>query len=131
MNPKTAQLLKTELLEKKSNLNQLQAQNKKTESDQDADLKDMMDRSDAEEAWFTKERMSQHWKLELNQIETALHKIETGTFGLCEECEEEIPLKRLRARPDATLCLYCQESAEKEMGPNRNMRPASSPVILH
>ena len=131
MNSNTVQQLTTALLTKKQNLIGLQAQNNKVEMEQDADLKDSVDRSDAEEAWFTKERMSQHWKLELIQINTALSKIETGEFGICAECDAEIPVKRLRVRPDATLCLYCQESAEKELGPNRGVRPSAPVNLVH
>lgn len=115
MNLKTVGILKKELIDKKDSLNSLQSQTRKIDSDE-ADLKDMIDRSDAEEAWFTKERMSQHWKLELSRINQALHRIDAGTFGICEECEDEIPLKRLRVRPDAALCLNCQETNEREVG---------------
>jgi|GEM_PF-443985 len=132
MNSKTAQQLKTELLAKKKTLMGLQALNHQVDSEHDSALKDTVDRSDVEEAWFTKERMSQHWKLELNRIESALHKINAGSFGVCEECDAEIPVKRLRVRPDATLCLFCQESMEKELGPSRMIRPVSSPMdLLH
>lgn len=116
MNLKTVSILKKELVEKKESLQSLQVQTRKLDNDSDTELKDVIDRSDAEEAWFTKERMSQHWKLELARIDSALHRIEAGTFGICEECEDEIPLKRLRVRPDAALCLNCQETNEREVG---------------
>ena len=126
MNSKTVLQLKTELLAKRASLTNLQTSNKKLDGEQEVS-KDAIDRSDVEEAWFTKERMSQHWKLELLQIETALHKVEDGSFGICEECEEEIPVKRLRVRPDATLCLNCQESMEHEMGTaHRMVRPTTT-----
>jgi DnaK suppressor protein len=51
------------------------------------------------------------------KIKEVLEKIDNGTFGICEECGEEISLKRLRARPMATLCIECkheQESLEKK-----------------
>lgn len=116
MNPKTLHLLKQELITKKASLNSLQTQTIKADVENEPELKDMIDRSDAEEAWFSKERMTQHWKMELNRIESALHRIESGTFGICEECEEDIPLKRLKVRPDAALCLNCQETSERESG---------------
>ena len=53
------------------------------------------------------------------KIKEALEKIDNGTFGICEECGEEISLKRLRARPMATLCIDCkheQEDLEKKNG---------------
>jgi DnaK suppressor protein len=50
----------------------------------------------------------------MDKIEVALRKIDEKEFGLCEECEEEIALKRLQARPEAPLCIQCKESQEKE-----------------
>ncbi|MCX6103987.1 MAG: TraR/DksA C4-type zinc finger protein [Proteobacteria bacterium] len=49
----------------------------------------------------------------LQKIESALSKIEEGTFGICEGCEEPIELKRLEARPMADLCIGCKESQEQ------------------
>jgi DnaK suppressor protein len=129
MNPKTASQLKTELLDKKTMILGLQSQNKKSDMEEESALRDAVDRSDIEEAWFTKERMSQHWKLELIQIESALNRMEKGNFGICEECDSEIPIRRLRVRPDATLCLYCQEAMEKEMGGTRVQSPSSFQII--
>ena len=50
----------------------------------------------------------------LGKIEKALKKITEGEYGLCEECEEQISLKRLEARPEAQLCIQCKEAQEKE-----------------
>lgn len=50
----------------------------------------------------------------MGKIEIALQKMEDGSYGLCEECEEPISLKRLRARPEAQLCIQCKEAQEKE-----------------
>lgn len=125
MNSKTAIQLKQDLLSKKDILVNLQNQNNLLDTEEDGSVKDPIDRSDVEESWFTKERMSQHWKVELKQIQTALQRMDNGTFGTCEDCEEEIPVKRLLARPDATLCLYCQETMEKEMGSIRAAGPGS------
>ena len=50
----------------------------------------------------------------MEKIEHALRKMEEGLFGVCEECEEPISLKRLQARPEAQLCIQCKEAQEKE-----------------
>lgn len=50
----------------------------------------------------------------MGKIEHALRKIDEGTYGICEECEETISLKRLDARPEAQLCIQCKEAQEKE-----------------
>src|SRR5438477_4570180 len=49
----------------------------------------------------------------LDKIQKALKKIEEGTFGVCEECGEEISVKRLEARPETTLCIRCKEDQER------------------
>lgn len=49
----------------------------------------------------------------LNMISNALRKMDDGTFGVCEECNKMIPLKRLTAMPYARLCIKCQEVEEK------------------
>lgn len=49
-----------------------------------------------------------------DKIELALRKMDEGTFGLCEECEEPISLARLQARPEAQLCIQCKEAQERE-----------------
>ena len=55
----------------------------------------------------------------LDQIDGALKRIEDGSYGVCEDCGEEIGLKRLEARPVTTLCIDCktlQETREKSVG---------------
>jgi DnaK suppressor protein len=48
------------------------------------------------------------------KIEHALDKIDNGTFGQCEECDGDISMNRLLARPIATHCICCKEELEKE-----------------
>lgn len=49
----------------------------------------------------------------LNQVNTALEKLERGTFGVCDACRRPIKKARLRAIPFATLCLNCQDRLER------------------
>jgi len=46
----------------------------------------------------------------------ALFKIKNGDYGYCEECGEDIGLKRLEIFPDAKYCVICAEKMEKEIG---------------
>ncbi len=50
----------------------------------------------------------------INKIDRALKKLRDGTYGYCEDTGEAIGLKRLIARPIATLCIEAQEKHEKE-----------------
>jgi DnaK suppressor protein len=49
---------------------------------------------------------------QLRDVRAALPRIRDGSFGVCEECEEEIHLKRLAAIPWASLCIHCQEDLD-------------------
>ena len=50
----------------------------------------------------------------LRRIDAALDRIAEGTYGHCDECEEEIGLKRLENQPWADLCIQHAEEKEKE-----------------
>ena len=50
----------------------------------------------------------------ISKIDAALKRIKDGTYGFCEDTAEPIGLKRLMARPIATLCIAAQEKHEKE-----------------
>ena len=56
-------------------------------------------------------RLDQKAKL-ARELRTALHKIDEGTYGVCEECEDPIAPRRLDALPFAKLCVHCQQKAE-------------------
>ncbi|SRR6266568_4149194 len=49
----------------------------------------------------------------LRSVRAALDRIAEGAYGACLECEEEISHKRLQAMPWATLCIRCQEQADR------------------
>ena len=50
----------------------------------------------------------------LRNIDEALLKIDEGEFGICEECEEEIPIGRLKVVPFARFCVKCKSDLEKQ-----------------
>jgi DnaK suppressor protein len=50
----------------------------------------------------------------LKQIDSALDKLGTGSYGVCEECEEPIVEKRLEANPVARYCINCQRINEEK-----------------
>ncbi len=49
----------------------------------------------------------------LKKIHYSLYKIHNGTFGTCEECGDDIPMNRLKARPIAQNCIQCKEKEER------------------
>jgi DnaK suppressor protein len=50
----------------------------------------------------------------LTKIDEALLRIEDGTYGICEECGDEITVERLKARPVTTLCIACKSEQEAD-----------------
>jgi DnaK suppressor protein len=53
---------------------------------------------------------------ELAQVERALRRLKTGTYGKCEVCSTKIPVARLNALPFSTVCIKCQRELETEGG---------------
>ena len=78
------------------------------------DLPDEMDLASSEYIQSFTFRLRGREKSLLDKIERSLRKIEDGTFGTCESCDEEIQIKRLEARPETTLCIKCKEDQERQ-----------------
>ena len=97
---------KSELLKESSQtLNNLQSENEAKP--------DMTDRASEEiDRTFELRTRDRERKL-INKIDAALRRISDGSYGYCEETGEPIGLKRLEARPVATLSLEAQEMHEK------------------
>lgn len=76
------------------------------------DLMDEVDMTSTELETSMRMRLRNREALFLKKIEEALGRIADGTFGECEDCGDEIELRRLEARPTATLCVSCKEEQE-------------------
>lgn len=90
-------------------------------SDSDEEDKDYIDYAVSS---YTKEFLYSLSDMERNQlvrVEDALRAMDEGTYGVCEECGEDIESKRLEAVPWAAYCLSCQELADRGL-----LQPASS-----
>src|SRR5207237_4597152 len=77
------------------------------------DMPDEMDLASSEYLQSFTFRLRGREKTFLKKIDHALAKIDEGTFGICEECEGPISIKRLEARPETTLCIRCKEDQER------------------
>ena len=58
--------------------------------------------------------LDERGRAELEAIDIALARIETGDYGRCEDCGDLIPLERLRALPTTTTCVPCSEARERQ-----------------
>ena len=79
-----------------------------------SDLPDEMDLASAEYSQSFEFRMRGRDKSLLSKLDLAIKKIDDGTFGTCESCEEPIGKKRLEARPETSLCIRCKEDQERD-----------------
>ena len=79
-----------------------------------APIPDLGDRASSEADRALELRTRDRERKLINKIEAALRRIELGEYGYCEETGEPIGVKRLDARPIATLCLEAQERHERK-----------------
>lgn len=113
MNKVQLKKFKTLLTEKRDEIVKKAKQTLEEDMTLDAnDLPDEMDLASSEYLQSFTFRLRGREKVFLDKIEKALRKIEDGSFGVCEECGEEISIKRLEARPETTLCIRCKEDQE-------------------
>ena len=115
MNQKDLKRYKKMLEDSKLSLLQSAKKTLMEESNFDTDdLPDEIDLASSEYAQSMVFRLRDREKFLLKKIEKALGRIEDGSFGMCERCEEPISTKRLEARPVTTLCIRCKEEQEKK-----------------
>lgn len=114
MNKLQMKKFKTLLTEKRDEIVKKAKQTLEEDMTLDAnDLPDEMDLASSEYLQSFTFRLRGREKSFLDKIHKALAKIEDGSFGTCEECGEEISVKRLEARPETTLCIKCKEDQER------------------
>lgn len=112
--PEFLQEMKEKLAAERDRIITLAVKTRKEEMvlDQD-DLPDEMDLASSEYNQAIAFRLRGREKHLLSKIEEALERIEDGSYGYCEVCEEPIGDARLRARPVATYCISCKEEQER------------------
>jgi len=73
---------------------------------------DPTDRASAESDRNLQLRMRDRERKLLTKIDEAVARIDSGVYGRCEECGDDIGLERLKARPVTTLCISCKSAQE-------------------
>ena len=73
---------------------------------------DLVDRASFESERGTMLRIKDRESKLIRKIQNALENLENGTFGICEMCEKEIAIERLKARPVTTHCIECKTKME-------------------
>lgn len=114
-NAKQIDELKLVLLERKESITRnIQGSRDSIDSLKNSECKDEYDYAEVSSDSFKEGIIANQQIKELNEIEDAIKRIEKGTYGTCEMCDEQIAIGRLRAKPFAKFCTPCREIYEVE-----------------
>lgn len=119
MEKKIVEKFKQQLIKKREEILNEAGRTLSDMTDQSENVPDPNDRATIESGRSFELRIRDRERKLLSKIEEALERVEEGEFGICEDCGEEIGLKRLEARPVTTLCIDCktvQETKERSQG---------------
>ncbi len=119
MDKETLELFRTQLLDKKQEIHSEAGKTLTEMTDQTSNVPDPNDRATIESGRSFELRIRDRERKLLSKIDEAIARIDDGSYGMCEDCDEKIGLKRLEARPVTTLCIDCktlQETKEKSKG---------------
>lgn len=113
MNPKQQEYFRRKLLAWRTEL--MKETEDTLDNLQDGGLQepDLGDRATAEMERSLELRTQDRARKLISKIDAAIQRIEDGTYGYCEETDEPISLKRLEARPIATMSIEAQEAHER------------------
>lgn len=89
---------------------------------------DALDHARDQAEQFVRIEMHNREQAVLIKVRQALQRIRDGVFGTCFDCDGDIELRRLEAKPTANLCLDCQKQTERE--PEQSRLPGLSPLRM-
>jgi DnaK suppressor protein len=120
MNPVQVEYFRQKLLQWKGELLSEASETLNNLSEENLQKPDVTDRAQVESDTSIRLRTRDRERKLLSKIESALRRIDDGTYGYCEETDEPISLKRLEARPIASLSLDAQERHERNEKTHRD-----------
>lgn len=113
MNPVQIEYFRQKLIKWKQELLSEASETLNNLSEENLQKPDITDRAQVESDTSIRLRTRDRERKLLSKIEAALRRIDDGTYGYCEETDEPISIKRLEARPIASLSLDAQERHER------------------
>lgn len=119
MDDKKLLKFKTQLEQMKEEINADAERTLSEMTTQNGNIPDPNDRATIESDRNFELRIRDRERKLMNKVEQALTRIDDGSFGICDDCGEDIADKRLEARPVAKFCIECktkQEQREKAQG---------------
>ncbi|SON56220.1 DnaK suppressor protein [Hartmannibacter diazotrophicus] len=113
MNERQREYFRRKLLDWKDDILKESKETLQHLQDENSNLPDMADRASSETDRAIELRARDRQRKLISKIDAALKRIEDGSYGYCEDTGEPISLKRLDARPIATLSIEAQERHER------------------
>jgi len=114
-NTKQVEELKQILLDRKELIiKNIQGSRDSIDSLKNSECKDEFDYAEISSDSFKEGIIANQQVKELEEIEDALKRVQEGTYGTCDMCDELIAIGRLRAKPFAKFCTPCREIYEAE-----------------
>lgn len=114
-NAKQIEELKQVLLVRKETItNSINDSRESIDSLKNSECNDEFDYAEVSSDSFKEGIIANQQIKELKEIEEALKRIQVGTYGVCDMCDESIAIGRLRAKPFAKFCTPCREIYEVE-----------------
>ncbi|MCK5041843.1 MAG: RNA polymerase-binding protein DksA [Sphingomonadales bacterium] len=113
MNAKQVQYFRLKLLNWRDEILKESAETLQNLQEDSLKEPDIADRASSETDWSLELRTRDRQRKLVSKIDAAIERIETGEYGYCEVTGDPISLKRLEARPIATMTIEAQEAHEK------------------
>ncbi|QKJ22018.1 RNA polymerase-binding protein DksA [Poseidonibacter lekithochrous] len=114
-NAKQIEELKQVLLVRKETItNSINDSRESIDSLKNSECNDEFDYAEVSSDSFKEGIIANQQIKELEEIDEALKRIQVGTYGVCDMCDESIAIGRLRAKPFAKFCTPCREIYEVE-----------------
>jgi len=114
MNPRQREYFKKKLLDWRASILEESRETLEHMQSSTQNIPDLADRASAETDRAIELRTRDRQRKLISKIDAALRRIEDGSYGYCEKTGEPIALRRLEARPTATLSLAAQEDHERQ-----------------
>lgn len=116
MTPEQLQEFENVLLGRKEQIiSNIKSSSKELDDLQSVELNDEGDYMAASVDNMINEAITLQQRAELDEIVYALGKIHKGNYGVCEMCEDDIDIERLRVKPHAKYCIICRPLVEQQM----------------
>ena len=113
MNPRQLEYFRRKLIDWKEDIQRESAETLQNLQEDNLREPDIADRASSETDWSVELRTRDRQRKLVSKIDSALRRIEEGEYGYCEVTGEPISLRRLDARPIATMTIEAQEAHER------------------